>query len=100
MPGVIAHRKFLLKDLGDQRGSPHPRVQAMRHGATVQEVRQLFPLGAAQLRGPSAAMSLQQSFIPIFIPSANPSVNAGAIHLQSLGDLTGGPLLDAEHDGL
>jgi hypothetical protein len=38
--------------------------------------------------------------IPIFIPSANPRVNAGAIHLQSLGDLTGGPLPDAEHDGL
>jgi hypothetical protein len=72
----------------------------MRHGATVQEIRQLFPLGAAQLSGPPTAMPLQQSFIPLLIPSANPSVNAGAIHLQSLGDLTGGPRLDAEHDRL
>ena len=30
----------------------------------------------------------------------NPSVNPGAIHLQTLGDLTGGLPLDAEHDGL
>ena len=44
-------------------------------------------------------MSLQQSFIAILIPSANPSVNAGAIHLQTLRDLTSGLPLDAEHDG-
>lgn len=60
----------------------------------------MFPLGGVQLRGPSAAVSFQQSFIAIFIPSANPGVNAGAIHLQALGDLTGGLALDAEHDGL
>jgi hypothetical protein len=45
-------------------------------------------------------MPLQQPFIAIVIPSADPSVNAGAIHLQTLRDLTGGVPLDAEHDGL
>jgi hypothetical protein len=45
-------------------------------------------------------MSLQQAFIAMFIPSANPSVNTGAIHLQRLRDLAGSPLLDTEHDGL
>ena len=45
-------------------------------------------------------MTLQQSFLAIRIPSAHPRVNAGAIDLQTLGDLTGGLPLDAEHDGL
>jgi hypothetical protein len=45
-------------------------------------------------------MALQQPFIAILIPSTNPSVNAGAVHLQTLGDLTGGLPLDTEHDGL
>ena len=36
----------------------------------------------------------------MLVPRSDPSVNAGAIHLQTLGDLTGGPPLDTEHDGL
>jgi hypothetical protein len=45
-------------------------------------------------------MSLQQSFDTMVIPSADPSVSAGAIHLQRGGDLTGGQSLDTEHDRL
>lgn len=72
----------------------------MSHGAAVQDICQMFPLAGAQLGGPSRAMSLQQSFIAMVIPGSDPSVNAGAIDLQALCDLTGGLLLDAEHDGL
>jgi hypothetical protein len=45
-------------------------------------------------------MALQQAFIAILIPRSDPSVNAGAVHLQALGNLPLGLLLDAEHDGL
>jgi hypothetical protein len=68
--------------------------------AAVQNIRQLFPLTGAQLGGPATAMSLQQAFIAMLIPSPNPSVSAGAIHLQGGGDLTGGQSPDTEHDGL
>jgi hypothetical protein len=45
-------------------------------------------------------MSLQQSFIAMLVPSADPGVSAGTIHLQSSGDLAGGQALNAEHDRL
>jgi len=45
-------------------------------------------------------MSLQQSFVTMLIPRPDPSVSAGAIHLQRGGDLTGGQSLDTEHHGL
>jgi hypothetical protein len=45
-------------------------------------------------------MSLQQSFLAMLIPSSDPSVSAGAIHLQTVSDLTGGLPLDTQHDGL
>ena len=100
MPGMVAHGEFLGEDWGDQRRSPHPGVQTMSHGAAVQNIPQLFLLGRAQLRGASTALALQQAFIAIVIPRSNPSVNAGAVHLQALGNLPRGLLLDAAHDGL
>jgi hypothetical protein len=72
----------------------------MRDWTTVQNIRQLFPLTGVQLGGPSTPMALQQTFIAMFIPSPDPSMRAGAIHLQGAGDLTGSPPLDTEHDGL
>jgi hypothetical protein len=58
------------------------------------------PAGWTQLRGPSTAMALQESGIALLIPSTHPSVNPCAVHLQTLGNLTGRLPLDAEHDGL
>lgn len=100
MPGMVAHGEFLGDDLGDQRRSPHPGVQTMSHRAAVQNIPQLFPLAGTQLGGASRAMALQQTFIAIVIPRSDPSVNAGAVHEQALGNLPRGLLLDAEHDGL
>src|SRR5436190_9813222 len=60
----------------------------------------MLPLDVTQLSGPSTAVALQQPFIAMLIPSTDPSVDASAIHLQALRDLTGGPPLDAKHDGL
>ena len=72
----------------------------MGHGTAVQDIGELLPLAVAQLRWSPAAMPLKQPFIAMLVPRSDPSVNAGAIHLQTLGDLTGGPPLDTEHDGL
>jgi hypothetical protein len=72
----------------------------MRDGTTVQDIRQLFPLSGAQLGGPATPMPLQQSFFTMLVPSPDPSVSTGAIHLQGPGDVTGGQPLDTEHDGL
>ena len=36
----------------------------------------------------------------MLVPGPDPSVSAGAIHLQGTGDMTGGQPLDTEHDGL
>jgi hypothetical protein len=72
----------------------------MRDRTTVQDVRQLFPLIGAQLGGPAAPMPLQQSFFAMLVPSPDPSVSTGAIHLQGTGDMPCGQLLDTEHDGL
>ena len=99
MPGMITDGELLLDDLRDQRGRPDSGVQAMGDGAAVQNVGQLFPLRGAQFRGPPTAMAFQEAFVAMLIPSANPGMHAGAIHLQALGDLTAGLSLDAEHDG-
>jgi hypothetical protein len=72
----------------------------MRDGTTVQDIRQLFPLSGAQLGGSATPMPLQQSFFTMLVPSPDPSVSTGAIHLQGPGDMTGGQPLDTEHDGL
>src|SRR5262245_49261892 len=72
----------------------------MGHRTAVQNIRQMFPLRGAQLRGPSTAMALQQSDLAMLIPSSDPSMNPGAVDLQTLGDLTRGLPLDTEHDGL
>src|SRR5215467_10829852 len=45
-------------------------------------------------------MAFQQSLGAILIPGADPGVDAGAIGLQVLRDLTRSLSLDAEHDGL
>jgi hypothetical protein len=100
VPGMIADGEFLGDDWGDQGRSPHAGVQTLRHGAAVQDIPQMLPLGRSQLRGASTAMTFQESFIALPVPSPNPSVNAGAVHLQALGHFTGGLPLDAEHDGL
>src|SRR6266496_2231468 len=71
----------------------------MGHGTAVQDIGELFPLAVAQLSWSPAAMPLKQPFIAMLVPRSDPSVNADAIHLQTLGDLTGGPPLDTEHDG-
>src|SRR5258706_10379728 len=72
----------------------------MSHGTAVQNIRQMFPLSGVQLGWPSTAMALQESFIAMLIPSSDPRMNPGAVHLQTLCDLTGGLSLNAEHDGL
>jgi len=59
MPGMITDVKFLGADLGDQGRSPHAGVQTMGHGATVQDILQMFPLGRAQPSGASTAMAFQ-----------------------------------------
>ena len=56
----------------------------MGDGAALQDIRQVFPLAGAELGGPAAAMALQQPFIAMLIPGADPSVDARAIHLQAL----------------
>ena len=45
-------------------------------------------------------MTFQQSLRSMFIPSANPGMNPGAIDLKTLRDLTGGLPENAEHDCL
>ena len=60
----------------------------------------MFPLGRAQPRGASTAMAFQESFSAILVPSPNPSMHPSAVHLQTLGNGTGGSPLDTEQDGL
>ena len=91
---------LFLEDLRQERRSPHAGVQSVRHRTTLENVRQMVPLGVGQAGGASTAMALQQSVGAIFIPSPNPSVNPGSIHWESLRDLAGRLSLDAEPEGL
>lgn len=45
-------------------------------------------------------MTLQQSLGAMLIPSADPGMHSGTIHLETLRDLSGGLPLNAEHNGL
>lgn len=72
----------------------------MSPGAAGQKIPQLFLLGRAELRGAATAMALQQAFSALVIPRSNPSVNAGAGHVQVLGNWPRGLRLDAAQDGL
>ena len=47
MPGMVADGEFVGDDLGDQGRSPYAGVQTISHGAAIQNIPQLLPLGRA-----------------------------------------------------
>jgi len=59
MTGMVPHREFLGDHPRDHRGSPHARVQAVRHGSTVDDVGEGHPLLLSQLARAAAAVALE-----------------------------------------
>ena len=98
--GMILHVEFLVEDVGEQGRGPDSGVQAVSHRPAFNKVVQLLALGAGQFAGASAAVAFLDPFKSIFIPVADPSMDARAVDMKQHGDGRGGVAVEAQEDGL
>ena len=83
---MVVHAKLLLNDLGDQLGSPDPRVESMSHRSTFYDVVKRLPLGRCQFTGASTTVTFLDTLDSVIHPTADPVVNTAAMHVQQVGN--------------
>jgi hypothetical protein len=100
MARMIVHTKLLVDNVSQDWRSPDSRVESVSDRAAFNDVVEMLALFWSQLARASAAMAFLNPFRAMFIPVANPGVNAGAMNVEQIGNLGRGKSISAEKEGL
>ena len=100
MSGMVTDAELFFDHPGNPGRGPHPAVQSIGDGPTVEEVLELFSLRCAQLGRAARPISLQESLDSVGLVAGQPLRDLGARRFENLRQLAAGPAFRIQDDGL